>query len=421
MYLEYYTTKKGVYASKRELPSFKDGIKEIENELPAIEAENGVFNCIAVVGKSETSDLLFLREKIVIQEIETKYESFPVLTYSVVGYDLLDSKQLVLYNKTHEKALKFYLKNSEVVFRSADLYNSLNDEETRLLRRQRALRHGTFSKQEETSSEVSYAIENGYLEEFVENNAGEVWNWSENQNPDFSDEAETLYGFDEEIEAIMEVLREEDNSMSSKTSIEDYLCRDTGFDHLKSSKSKYNTRDGVVGLNKASPYSKEQIAADKSRKALFKAKKAFNKKTDAKFKAFKAKTSSEALIRAVEGVKYRSPVMRKENRVLMALEHSEEVFRAESLNLLSVAENIAFEAINQQIANELASVGDINCGECFINALYLYKKAERQKAYCEREFKAAESFILSVALFVSRKVFTEETGLSLEFIKAINL
>lgn len=421
MYVEYYTMKKGVYASKREFPSFKNGIKEIENELPAIEAENGVFNCVAVVSKSESSDLLFIREKVVIQEIETKYESFPVLTYAMVGYDLLDSKQLVIFNKTHQKALEFYLKSSEVVFRSADLYNSLNDEESRVLRRQRALRHGTLSNSAETTSEVGYAIENGYLEEFVENNAGEVWNWSENQNPDFSDEKESIYGFDDKIKAIIELLRAEDNSMSSKTTIDDYLCRDTGFDHLKCSKSKYNTREGVVGLNKASPYSKEQIAADKSRKALFKAKKAFNRKTDAKFKAFKAKTSSEALIRAVEGVKYRSPVMRTENKVLRQLEQSEEVFRAESLNLLSVAENIASEAVNQQIADELASVGDISIGEAFVNALYLYKKAERQKAYCEREFKASESFILSIALFISREVFTKETRLSLSFIKAINL
>lgn len=259
MYIQKFKQKGDVFKAFRQLNSFKASVEQIEPIIKAMELESGIFNTVGVLDKSETSDLFFKREEVSICEISTKYDVFPVLTFSMVGYDLLDSKQLVIFNITHRNALEFHIRKDKVVFRPSDIYKTLNAEETRVLRRQRALRHGNFSKEAETTSEVEYAAENGYLSEFVEENGSEVFNWYKNTSADFNDSEESLYGFDSEIEDILELLRAEDNSMSSVTPIEAYLPSDSRWDRGKTSKSKYTTRDGVILSEKGNMLSKNQI------------------------------------------------------------------------------------------------------------------------------------------------------------------
>lgn len=369
--------KKGqVFKGLRQNPTFLKGLEVKEAQIRAIESEDGVFNAIAVLDKSEGSDLFFKREDVVIEEITTKYDSFKVLTYSVVGYDLIDSFKIVIFNITHRKALEYKLREGQVVFSSSELYKSLNDEETRVLKRQRALRHGNFSNESETTSEVEYAAENGYLSSFVENNGSEVWNWYNTTSEAFDEEDKTLYGFDSEIEAILELLRAEDNSLSSVTPIEAYLPSDTGFEHLKCSKSKYNTKDGVILNIGQDMLSDNQKEGNKLSKQIFWNAKLFNKKTSNKFEVIAQNTSSEVLIRAIEGVQYRTPVMRKENRRMRQMEASEAVFMENSLNLLAIAQNISTEAFIRAEKAEIKRLDKMGVYMGFITAKQYAKYLE---------------------------------------------
>lgn len=376
MYIVEFKGKGQVFRSLRTNPTFLKGLEVKEAQIRAIEAEDGVFNAVAVLGKSEGSDLFFKREDVVIEEITTKYDSFKVLTYSVVGYDLIDSFKIVIFNITHKKALEYKLKEGQVVFSSSELYKSLNDEETRVLKRQRALRHGNFSNEEKTTSEVEYAAENGYLSSFVENNASEVWNWYNTTSEAFDEEDNTLYGFDSEIEAILELLRAEDNSLSSVTPIEAYLPSDTGFEHLKCSKSKYNTKDGVILNIGQDMMSDSHKKGNLLRKQIFWNAKLFNQKTNNKFEAITQNTSSEVLIRAIEGVQYRTPVMRKENRRMRQMEASEAVFMENSLNLLAIAQNISTEAFIRAEKEEIRRLDKMGVYMGFISAKQYAKYLE---------------------------------------------
>lgn len=376
MHIVEFKGKGAIFKRLRQNPTFLAGLRTKEDQIRAIEAEDGVFNAVAVLDRSEGSDLFFKREDVVIEEITTKYDSFKVLTYSVVGYDLIDSFKIVIFNITHRKALECKLREGQVVFSSSELYKSLNDEETRVLKRQRALRHGNFSNESETTSEVEYAVENGYLSSFIENNSSEVWNWYNTTSEAFDEEDNTLYGFDSEIEAILELLRAEDNSLSSITPIEAYLASDTGFEHLKCSKSKYNTKDGVILNIGQDMLSDRQKKGNLLRKQIFQNAKLFNKKTSNKFKVIAQNTSSEVLIRAIEGVQYRTPVMRKENKRMRQMEASEAVFMENSLNLLAIAQNISTEAFIRAEKAEIKRLDKMGVYMGFITAKQYAKYLE---------------------------------------------
>lgn len=357
--------------------SFNDSISKIEAEIKAVEQKHGIFNAVAVLDKSEGSDLHFTREQVSICEIDTKYDSFTVLTFSMVGYDLLDSKKLVIFNITHLQALKWFVKQGEVVFRSNDLYKSLNKEETKVLRRQRALRHGNFSNEAETASEVEYAAENGYLSEFVEDNGSEVWNWYKNTSADFNDSEESLYGFDSEIEDILESLRAEDNSLSSVTPIEAYLPSDSRWDRGKTSKSKYTCRGGV---SRETP---TNMLSDKQTR--------HNRLVRENFRRFKHSMESmnKLLARRVELGQYEdflrlikgSRESLEQFEARMALDCQKQQAEAESeefaLWLLSVADLLTSAHVRMEMWADLALNGQIEGHMSFVTAKELAEQAEQ--------------------------------------------
>jgi hypothetical protein len=101
MHIVEFKEKGAIFKRLRQNPSFLAGLRTKEDQIRAIEKESGVFNVILVIGGAESGDLVFAREQIVIQEINTYKGVVPVITYSTVGYDLIDSRQLVLVNKTN--------------------------------------------------------------------------------------------------------------------------------------------------------------------------------------------------------------------------------------------------------------------------------------------------------------------------------
>lgn len=377
MYTMEYKGKGTLFKSLRQNPSFLKGLETKETEIRAIEAQNGVFNVILVVGGAEVSDLVFAREKLVINEINTYKGVVPVITYSVVGYDLSDSKQLVLLNKTNLDAVKSYLRRGNVVFSSRNLYKSLNREETSVLRRERRIRHGHHPDFDKTSAELEYSAENGYLSEFVQDNAGEVWNWLNSYNYDFEDETQPLHGVELEITSILEELREEDNSMTQKTEITDYLPSNSGTDSLKAGKSKYNTKYGVVGFNNAPVYPDSIRNGEKLFRAIFKGAKVFNRKMDKKLESFDVENNRETVIRQFKAVQYRTPVMDDCMAELLQREHAEAEFEEIRLNLFFIAQNISFEQELKEEKAELKRLEALGVYNGFITAKQYAEYLER--------------------------------------------
>lgn len=359
--------------------SFNDSISKIEAEIKAVEQRDGIFNAVAILDKSEGSDLFFAREKVSVCEVKTVYDSFTVLTFSGVGYDLLDSFKLVIFNITHLKSLEYYIKQGEVVFRSNDLYKSLNKEETRVLRRQRALRHGNFSNEEDTTSEVEYAAENGYLSEFVADNGSEVWNWYKNTSADFNDSEESLYGFDSEIEDILESLRAENNSLSSVTPIEDYLPSDSRFDRGKTSKSKYTCRGGV---SRETP---TNMLSDKQKR--------HNRLVRENFRRFKHSMESmnKLLARRVELGEYEDflrlmkgsheSLEQFEDRMALDCQIEQAEFEAEEFRhwLFSVADLLTSAEVRMEMWADLAVNGQIKGYMEFVTAKELAEQAKQSE------------------------------------------
>lgn len=357
-----------IFKALRRNPSFLASFEPKEAQIKAIEKENGVFNVILVIGGAETGDLIFAREQTVIQEINTYKGVVPVITYSTVGYDLIDSKQLVLVNKTNAEAVKSYLTRGNVVFSSRNLYASLNCEETSVLRRERVIRRGNHPDFYKTSTELEYASENGYLSEFVQDNAGEVWNWLNSYNYDFEDETNELHGAELEITSILEDLRAEDNSMTQKTELNDYLPANSGTDSLKSGKSKYNTKYGVVGFNNAPVYPDSLKNGEKLFRAVFKGRKVFNRKLNRKLEEFDAENNREVVIRQFKAVQYRTPVMDDCMAELLQKEQAEAEFEEIRLNLFFIAQNISFEQELKEEKAELKRLKALGVYNGFITA-----------------------------------------------------
>lgn len=371
-------TKKGdALRFLRPYNSFNDSISKIEAEIKAIEYESGIFNAVAILDKSEGSDLFFSREKVSVCEVKTVYDSFTVLTFSGVGYDLLDSFKLVIFNITHLKSLEYYIKQGEVVFRSNDLYKSLNKEEARVLRRQRALRHGNFSSEAETASEVEYAAKNGYLSSFIEDNGSEVWNWFNNSSADFDDKSESLYGFDSEIEDILESLRAEDNSLSSVTPIEEYLPSDSHLDRGKTSKSKYTCKNGVSRETPTNMLSDKQIR--------------HNRLVRENFRRFKHSMESmnKLLARRVELGQYetftrllrthKESLEQFEDRMALDCQMEQAELEAEEFGhwLLSISDLLTSTEVRMEMWVDLAVNGQIEGHMSFVTAKELAEQAEQ--------------------------------------------
>lgn len=378
MYNERFINKSDVLSVFMNFPSFKDGVAQISSELSLIEKEHGVFNAVVQVSGREGADLIFKREDIVLQEIETGNGSVPVFTYAMVGYDLLDSGKFVFFNKTNANSVKYAILKGETVFSSDRLYESLNDEETRVLKRQRAARHGALSDGEELTSEVLYAIENGYLDSFIQENTSDVLDWIENDNPYYYEENTVLMDSIEEITSILEVLRAEDNSMSSKSSIEDYLVLDSEFDGYRGGKSSYNTSEGVVGLIRHDMLDSVQKNKNWSRRALFNAIKYDNHQFNAIALRYYHKNEAELFSLAAKGVLNRTPVMDSVMGLLMQKERAEAEIEEFRLNLLSIAQNISFEQELIEEEQEMARLWVMGVSMDFITAKQYAEFLERR-------------------------------------------
>lgn len=361
----------------RPYTSFKTSVSQIEAEIKSVEQKDGIFNAVAILDKSEGSDLFFAREKVSVCEVKTVYDSFTVLTFSGVGYDLLDSFKLVIFNITHLKALEWFVKQGTVVFNSNDLYKSLNKEETRVLKRQRALRHGNFSSESETTSEVEYAIENGYLSEFVADNGSEVWNWYKNTSADFNDSEKSLYGFDSEIEDILESLRAEDNSLSSITPIEDYLPSDSRFDRGKTSKSKYTCKNGVSRETPTDMLSNKQIRRNRLVKKNFRRYKTSMRKMNRLLSNISKSGHYEEFLTKMQNSPQEFDKFAADMAVFHQMEAAEAAAEEMSHWLLRIADILSKSCLEWQIAIDMMVNGVVKDNMEFVTAKELAEQADK--------------------------------------------